>query len=94
METKLGDDAEEVMKVLSTRGITRMLAKRALDMAQAQGRFTIFSVVDALTRIAGEIANAGDRAEMDQRASGLLALADVPTPPWEELSLVLANGKG
>ena len=94
METKLGDDAEEAMKVLSKHGITKLLAKRALEMARAQGRFTIFSVVDALTKIAGEIANAGDRAEMDQKASGLLALASVPQPPWEELKLVVTNGKG
>src|SRR3954447_12836231 len=46
METKVGDDAEEAMKVLSRSGITRQLAKRALDIASSQGRFTIFSVVD------------------------------------------------
>lgn len=94
METKLGDDTEEVVKVLSRHGITKLLANRALEMARAQGSFTIFSVVDALTKIAGEVANAGDRAEMDQKASGLLSLAGVPTPPWEELQLVGTNGKG
>ena len=36
---------------------------------RGKGRFTIFSVVDALTRIAGELANAGDRTEADQKAS-------------------------
>lgn len=92
METKLGDDAEEAMKVLSGHGITRALAKHALEIAGTGGRFTIFSVVDALTKIAGEIKNAGDRAEMDQRASGLLELA---TPPrLAGLSLALTNGKG
>ena len=91
METTLGDDAEEVVKLLSGRGITRQLAKRALEMAAGQGRFTIFSVVDALTKIAGEVKNAGDRAEMDQRASGLFALAKVPTPPWEELEVARAG---
>jgi len=94
METKLGDDAEEVLKVLSKHGVTRQLAKRSLEIAAAHGRFTIFSVVDALTRMAGELTNAGDRAEMDQRASGLLGLQAVPTPPWEELRLVVTNGKG
>jgi hypothetical protein len=75
METKLGDDAEEVMKVLNRQGITRTLAKRALDIAQQQGRFTIFSLVDALTRIAGEVEYAGERTDVDQKAGQLLALA-------------------
>ncbi len=75
MTARLGDDAEEVMKVLSKPGITRQLAKQALDIAREQGAFTIFAVVDALTRIAGRIKNAGDRGEVDQKASSLLALA-------------------
>lgn len=75
METKLGDDAEEVMKVLNRNGITKTLAKRALEIAEQQGRFTIFALVDALTRIAGEAEYAGERTETDQRAGQLLALA-------------------
>lgn len=75
MVVRLGDDAEEVMKVLSKHGITRQLSKEALEMAREQGAFTIFSVVDALTRIAGRLKNAGDRSEVDQKASSLLALA-------------------
>jgi hypothetical protein len=75
METKLGDDAEDVMKILNRNGISKGLAKRALEIAEQQGRFTIFALVDALTRIAGEVEFAGDRAESDQRASQLLALA-------------------
>ena len=77
MDTKLGEDAEEAMKALAKAGITRSLATRALEIANGQGRFTIFSVVDALTKIAGELANAGDRTEADQKASSLLALANV-----------------
>jgi hypothetical protein len=60
MTARLGDDADEVMKVLSKHGITRQLAKEALDIAREQGAFTIFAVVDALTRLAGRIKNAGD----------------------------------
>jgi hypothetical protein len=75
MQTKLGDDTEEVMKVLGQQGITRTLAKQALEVAKRQGRFTIFSIVDALTRVSSRIANAGDRTEADQKASSLLALA-------------------
>ena len=75
METQLGTNAEEALKVLSQRGITRTLAKKALEVAQEQGRLTVFAVVDALTRMAGKMENAGDRTDVDQKASALLALA-------------------
>ncbi|MBN2562347.1 MAG: DUF932 domain-containing protein [Phycisphaerae bacterium] len=77
METKLGDDADEVMDVLNKRGITRKLAKEAIEVARQQGGLTIFAVVDALTRIAGNLKNGGDRTEADARASALLTLAAV-----------------
>jgi hypothetical protein len=35
----------------------------------------VFTLVDALTRIAGRYEYVGDRTEVDQKASGLLALA-------------------
>jgi predicted GNAT family acetyltransferase len=75
MQSSLGNDEEEVSKVLSRHGITRALAKEALTIARQSGRFTIFSVVDALTRLSGQIVNAGDRTDADQAASSLLALA-------------------
>jgi hypothetical protein len=75
MHERLGDDAEEVLKVLLQHGINRNWAKQALEIAREQGRFTIFSMVDALTRIAGELQFAGDRAEADVKAAGLLSLA-------------------
>ena len=75
METKLGDDAEEVQKVLSQNGVARSLAKEAIAIAQEKGRFTIFAMVDALTRIAGRMVNAGERLGVDQKAAQLLALA-------------------
>lgn len=75
METKLGSDADEVMAELVKHGITKSLAKRALDIAREQGRFTIFSLVDALTRMAGEERNAGDRVLADAQAAKLLSLA-------------------
>ena len=73
----LGADADEVLGVLANEGIGKALAKRALELAQAQGRFTIFAVVDALTRLAGECRNAGDRLQADQQAARLLQLAAV-----------------
>jgi hypothetical protein len=75
MTEKLGADAEEVMKLLCREGFSRNIAREALDMAKQQGAFTIFSLVDALTRIASRIPNAGDRTELDTRSGKLLALA-------------------
>ena len=76
MEAKLGDDAEEAMKSLTKAGISKTLAKKAIEVAEGQGRFTIFALVDALTRIAREQPNAGDRTDADQKAAGLLALVN------------------
>lgn len=75
METTLGGDAEEVLKALGQNGIPRTLAKEAVEIAGTQGRFTIFAMVDALTRIAGKVVNAGERLLVDQKAAGLLSLA-------------------
>ncbi|MBX3412383.1 MAG: DUF932 domain-containing protein [Pirellulales bacterium] len=74
MQTALGDDADEVLQVLSKAGVNRALAAKALEIARQKGRFTVFAVVDALTRLAGELKFAGDRTEADQRAGRLLEL--------------------
>jgi tellurite resistance protein len=71
----LGPTAEEAMTVLQQQGITKSLAKAALEIARQRGRFTIFAVVDALTRLSAKIAHAGDRAEADEKTGRLLALA-------------------
>jgi hypothetical protein len=55
METKLGDDAEEAFKQLCKNGIPRSVAKEAITISQERGRFTIWSVVDALTRLSQDI---------------------------------------
>ena len=75
METKLGEDADEVRTVLTKQGISRALARQAIELAQQQGRFTVFALVDALTRLSRQIVNAGDRTEVDQQAGSLLTLA-------------------
>lgn len=74
MQARLGNDSEEVLEALAKHGVTKSLAKRALEIAREQGRFTIFSLVDALTRIAGEEKNAGDRVGADVKAARLLQL--------------------
>ncbi|CAN5915249.1 hypothetical protein BH23PLA1_BH23PLA1_40080 [soil metagenome] len=75
MEERFGEDAEEVLKALAKHGINRSLAKRAIELAEKQGRFTIFALVDALTQLSRELEFAGDRTDADQKAAGLLALA-------------------
>jgi hypothetical protein len=74
MEQTLGADAEEVMKALAKHGLGRGLAKQAVESV-AGGRFTIFALVDALTRLARQAEYAGDRTALDVQAAGLLALA-------------------
>ena len=76
-ETTLGADAEEAMKALAKTGITRSLAKKALEIAETKGRFTVFALLDALTRLAGESDFAGERTDADQKAAQLLNLVAV-----------------
>jgi len=75
MQTKLGDDADEVMKRISQTGIRRTLVEKALEIARAKGGFTVFALVDALTQLNGKVLYAGDRAEADAKAARLLTLA-------------------
>jgi hypothetical protein len=75
MKELLGTDADEVRKLLAQRGISRSLAKQATEIAAEKGRFTIFSLVDALTRLTREVNWIGDRTEMDGKVASLLALA-------------------
>lgn len=75
METRLGEDADEVRKVLAREGVPRQLTKKALEMAEGQGALTIFAIVDALTQLCREKENAGERTVADQQVSRLLSLA-------------------
>jgi hypothetical protein len=76
MQTTLGDDADEVAEAVAKCGISRAAIKQALEIAQQQGRFTIFALVDALTRLAGKNDFAGERADADGRAAKLLDLVE------------------
>lgn len=75
MCTRLGDDAEQVAKELAKREIPQSLAKEALEIARAKGGFTIFALVDALTRLTQRVTFAADRAEADWKVAQLLSLA-------------------
>ena len=73
MNTSLGHDEEEVLKSLAKHGVGKAIAKEALEVARRQGRFTIFALVDAITRIGGKCSNAGDRIDIDSSVAPLLA---------------------
>ena len=75
MTERLGNDADEVTKVLSTERIPRGLIKDAMEIARMQGGYTIFALVDALTKLSQKVTYAGDRTELDSRIGQLLALA-------------------
>ena len=75
MKTTLGHDNEEVLKLLQEKGIQKKLGTEALKIAAQKGAFTVFSVVDALTQLAGKLQNAGDRTAMDIKSSSLLTIA-------------------
>ncbi len=75
MTERLGSDAEEVQKVLSAEKIPRSLIADAMEIARQHGGFTIFAIVDALTKLSQNVRYAGDRAELDARIGQLFALA-------------------
>ncbi|MCA9259454.1 MAG: hypothetical protein KDA61_09655, partial [Planctomycetales bacterium] len=75
MREQLGSNSEDVIKAITGGGIPRCLPAKATELARVSGRFTIFSLVDALTRLAQDLRYAGDRAEIDAKAASLLALA-------------------
>jgi hypothetical protein len=75
MQTRLGSDSEEVAKELGKHGIPQHYIKDALEIARAQGGFTIFALVDALTRLTQRVTFAADRAEADYKVAQLLSLA-------------------
>ena len=75
MQTKLGDTNDDVLEILGKKGISKTLANEALKIAEKQGRFTIFALVDALTRLAQNCQNAGDRSAVDVKSASLLAMA-------------------
>lgn len=76
MTVALGKDAEESVKALAKNGIPLGLAKQACELVAERGkRFTIFALVDALTRLNQKVVYAGDRADLDAKVGTLLALA-------------------
>ena len=75
MGQSLGHDAESVTNELTRNGISRNLARKATEIARQQGAFTIFALVDALTRLTQATKYVGDRTQADAKVASLLALA-------------------
>jgi hypothetical protein len=75
MKETLGADAEAAAKRLASSGIPRSLAYDAIEIARRQGAFTIFALVDALTRLTQQAKYVGDRVEADSKVAALLTLA-------------------
>ncbi len=69
------EDADEAFKTVLKTGVGQRLAKQAVELARQQGRLTVFSMIDALTRLSGKMVNAGDRNAIDQQVGTLLTLA-------------------
>jgi hypothetical protein len=75
MKATLGADADSAAKELARNGIPRNLSRDAIEIARQQGAFTIFAVVDALTRLTQTAKYVGDRVDADTKAASLLGLA-------------------
>lgn len=74
MQETLGSDGDTVVAELTKNGIPRGLAAKAMEIARQQGRFTIYSLVDALTRLTQQVKFIGDRTESDHKVAALLSL--------------------
>jgi hypothetical protein len=75
MQQNVGD-AEEATKFLDKHGISRKLVKDAVAKLGEEGkRFTLWTLVDALTQLTQQVVYAGDRTEADRSVSQLLSLA-------------------
>jgi hypothetical protein len=70
MKTRYGHDAEDVTKQLVDAGFVRTLATRAAAIAEEKGRFSIWSIVDALTQLSREHAFAAAGARRTRRRRG------------------------
>lgn len=75
MTMKMGECKEDMVKALIKEGIPASITREAMEIARDNDGYTIFALVDALTRVTQKIQYAGDRMEADAKVSALLALA-------------------
>ncbi len=75
MSESLGDTADAALQALTKQAIPRATVTRAINELGAAGKpFTLWNLVEALTRYHTSVRYAGDRAERDQLVGKLLAL--------------------
>lgn len=72
MDLRIAADTEEASTVLRREGIRPDIIRRVLSEG---ADLTVFGVVDAITRLARDVPNAGDRLVLDSKAASLLASA-------------------
>jgi hypothetical protein len=76
MEEKVAASGDEAAAFLLKHGIARSMVQKAVERTASAGSiFSLWSLVDTLTQLTGEIRYAGDRTEADQKVSKLLSLA-------------------
>ena len=78
MQQVLGDETAKVIEKLREIpkfDLRESLLTEALASARHQGRLTVFSIVDALTKLSQRVRYAGDRLELDRQAARLLTMA-------------------
>ncbi len=68
------DSSTELWQPPREMQLTGKLAAAATNLVDGEG-YTVFALVDALTRLSGRLVNAGDRLAADQQAASLLAVA-------------------
>ena len=74
MGTNLDPNMERILGLLGSYGVRRSLAQQAVDHAKQEGALTIFSIVEALTRLSQDMPYAGERVTADAAASRLLTM--------------------
>lgn len=73
--TVLGEEADDVLKAVG-RTIPKHLVEEACDLCHREGRrFSVWALVEALTRLNREVIYAGQRSDLDRMAASLFALA-------------------
>lgn len=68
-------NGEEATKFMNKQGINRSLVKRAVEQIGTAGKpFTLWSLVDVLTKLNQEVCYAGERTTADAKVAKLLTL--------------------
>lgn len=71
----LSDEAEDVLKAVG-RTVPKHLVEEACDLCHREGRrFSVWALVEALTRLNREVVYAGQRNDRDRMAASLFTLA-------------------